>query len=1538
MADHAPRLDSLFAAAMAISSPAERAAFLDRACGENLRLRTELEGLLKAAEQAKSFLEQPPSEVIAAVQTGSADRHRAASLEAGLAATFSEEAAVVLGGAGHSVLKALGQTLDIPRVMLRESQLEGSDPITRPKSPEMPQRDLDSRYRLDGEIARGGMGAILKGRDTDLGRDLAIKVLLDAHKDKPEVIQRFVEEAQIGGQLQHPGIAPVYELGQFKDKRPFFSMKLVKGQTFAKLLADRDSPAADRGKFLGIFEQVCQTMAYAHSRGVIHRDLKPANIMVGAFGEVQVMDWGLAKVLPAGGVADEQKSQQVAAGQSMIATLRSGVGGSSPGAFGSTGSQTQMGSVMGTLAYMPPEQALGEIALVDERADVFGLGAILCEILTGKPPYVADHAAQIYRMASRGQLADCLQRLEACGADTELIALARHCLELEPADRPRNAGVLVERVTAYLESVELRLRESEIARAAEAARAVESLKTAREQEAAARAERRARRMQLGLASVVLLAVLMGGLAAAWTAAYQAHLKNSAIKAENDAKKAKADEVLARRRAENEELRAKQETRRAEAEKLRSDRMSATLAFDRGIQACGDGQVAEGLQWMAESLRVNPPEDKPFADVIRTSISRWCSELIALRHLISLDQKVTAVNYSPDGKLVLVSYGGTVAWFDATTGVETGKRLTQPGSITSLALSADGQLLATGSLERELRIWDVATGEQRFPPIPQPSTVTALDFSRSGHQVAVATGIVYLDAPSFAAVYDTATGQPVGPPLEHPKSVTGIKFHLAESQVLTSCGDGLLRTWEIATGKTLLEPLRFPASLGQLAIHSQRHVAAVSAGDQVHLVFVPDNRVMGHPMKYPAGINHLAFHPHLALLATAGSDGSARVWHWDTDDILGVPLMHQNYVTGTAFSPDGLSLVTSSEDKHARVFDLPLQSMMGIPLDKTDRPLVLRDATRSLVSGRPRTCITGRIPERIPHWIWDYLSAAFSADGRYVVTGSMDNHAYVWDLATGKMVGKPLAHENWVRCVAFHPDSKRVLTGSHDMTARLWDALTGEPRSPPLLNKSEVSEVEFSTDGSRLIVKAGRIVQVWQTDTATLIGVPLVHRESVLTACLSHDGRTVATSLDGLHPLLQFWDVQTSRPLGPPVFALRSVSGMRFEEGDQTLLTCSDEGIARRWQLPAVPQEESAVLQLLPQLVTGQKFISGNVLTPLSATEHRELRNRLLATGPAGRPERTAEAIEFWHDAQAATNEVIYDGGSAFAHFDQLLLTRYNDWTLHARYAASLHRYGMEPRTSDEWKLARQFGSQAALLDWCSERALQKERVYFSGEAIWFHQKALEIDPDNVECCRALGHCLARLGRFPEAREQFTRAVTLAPGRADALRDLAMVQLALDDRVSYRATCQKLLDVARTTDDIDVAYMTALTCVLDADCLQDWSPVTELAARCSARYEGDRCLEIAALYRAGRYDERLIYREKSTQVRYTHNVWEWIFQGLLQVKAGHEEAGRTILREKIEMVNLMDNAYPHDNGSTIWSDWIYHVQCHVLVAEAKALLE
>jgi serine/threonine protein kinase len=152
-------------------------------------------------------------------------------------------------------------------------------------------------YDLLEEIGSGGMGTVLRGHDAVLDRELAVKVLRDHFAGNPNMVGRFIDEARITGQLQHPFIVPVYNLGTLPDGRPFFAMKLVQGRTLATLLAERPAPDHDLPRFLKVFEQVCQTVAFAHSRGVIHRDLKPGNVMVGAFGEVQVMDWGLAKVL-----------------------------------------------------------------------------------------------------------------------------------------------------------------------------------------------------------------------------------------------------------------------------------------------------------------------------------------------------------------------------------------------------------------------------------------------------------------------------------------------------------------------------------------------------------------------------------------------------------------------------------------------------------------------------------------------------------------------------------------------------------------------------------------------------------------------------------------------------------------------------------------------------------------------------------------------------------------------------------------------------------------------------------------------------------------------------------------------------------------------------------------------------------------------------------------------------------------------------------------------------------------------------------------
>jgi serine/threonine-protein kinase len=346
------------------------------------------------------------------------------------------------------------------------------------------------RYVPLGEIGRGGMGVVYRVRDTALGREVALKVLQEEFAGDADRVQRFLDEACICGQLQHPGVPPVYDPGRWPDGRPYFAMKLVQGQTLAALLGARREPAEDRVRFLTIFQQVCQTLAYAHARGVVHRDLKPANVMVGAFGEVQVMDWGLAKVLPGGG----------AAGPGSPAPAAPEDGAAPPPRVEAAGGRSLPGQVMGTPPYMPPEQARGEVGLLDQRCDVFALGALLCEILTGAPPYAG---AAAHHQARTADLAGALDRLRACGADPDLLRLAERCLAADPGGRPADAGAVAPDVTAYLASVEQRLRAAELAAVEARVRAAQ--------------ERKARWLTATLAASVLGTVLVAAGGGWWLA-------------------------------------------------------------------------------------------------------------------------------------------------------------------------------------------------------------------------------------------------------------------------------------------------------------------------------------------------------------------------------------------------------------------------------------------------------------------------------------------------------------------------------------------------------------------------------------------------------------------------------------------------------------------------------------------------------------------------------------------------------------------------------------------------------------------------------------------------------------------------------------------------------------------------------------------------------------------------------------------------------------------------------------------------------------
>ncbi|MBN9521666.1 tetratricopeptide repeat protein [bacterium] len=440
-------------------------------------------------------------------------------------------------------------------------------------------------YRVTGEIGRGGMGRVLTATDLRFGRDVAVKVPLPGHA-AGETGRLFVREAVITGRLAHPGIPPAHHLGELPDGTPFLAMKLVRGRTLADLLAARPDPGHDLPRFVGVVEQVCQAVGYAHAQGIVHRDLKPANVMVGAFGEVQVMDWGLA-----------------AAGAGTVL-----VGG------GADGAPAPGTGVTGTPAYMAPEQARG--GHVDARADVFALGGVLAAVLVGRPPFWAEDAHATLALAAAGDTTAVLAALGACPADPDLIGIARRCLAADPAARPADGVAVARLVEAYRRGVEDRLRAAERDRAAAEARAAE--------------QRKRRRVQLALAAAVLVLVAGAGGVAVWRVREAADRRAEEVQRETEGR-----EQRARAAAEDE--------RREQAERDRKARATAAVAglLDRAEAGLRAGAADRAGPFLDQAAR------RAADDGVTDHAARLAADRRDLAMLDELD-RVDAYRWTPIG--------------------------------------------------------------------------------------------------------------------------------------------------------------------------------------------------------------------------------------------------------------------------------------------------------------------------------------------------------------------------------------------------------------------------------------------------------------------------------------------------------------------------------------------------------------------------------------------------------------------------------------------------------------------------------------------------------------------------------------------------------------------------------------------------------------------------------------------------------------------------------------------------------------------------
>ena len=1007
--------------------------------------------------------------------------HELEELAAGRATAAGDARAHV---AACAACGAALREIQINNGLLRE--LAAITPTTGPSRATRPQQFVVDGYELLEPIGHGTQGAVYKAVQTATKRLVAIKFLLGGPLASQRQRGRFDREIELAAALRHPNIVTVFDSGVSGEGRHFYAMEFVEG---APLDVHLSGAQLSIRQTLRLFARICSAVEYAHLHGIIHRDLKPANVLIDGAGEPRVVDFGLAKL--AGSEAPLDRT-----------------------------AMTRTGEFAGTFAYASPEQTQGDPEAIDARTDVYSLGVILFEMLTGELPY-----------GTSGALTDVLRAIAQAPPrapsnirpeiDGELETILYKALAKEPERRYQSAGELERDVEHYLRGEPI---------------------DAKRDSAWYMLRKTVQRHRLPFALTAAALLVLIGFAIAMSVAYR---------------RARVAEV-------NEAARSAE---------LANLLVVSNIERGRALGQAGNAALAEEILWREYLAELN--RDGGAAAV---SPARW-----ALWELYSAQPCLTTLEVAPStlSGFAIADDGHTAAFvrrgsrdielWDIPAKRRTGSLTTDVGLPCLLAISRGGGMLACGTLGGEVRLWDLTTRASASVRVAEPTRVLALTFSDDGKRVAAGT------ASGVIRVWRVPDLEPEHELRGHTGNITSLSFSPDGHSLASGSLDRTVRLWDMRRGAATLTPVRstrFPISF--VAFSPDGRSLAV-AGDEIALWALPDFTAH-RQLAYPTGVvTALRFSPDGSSVAVGSTDRTVQLWNLGPGEPTRRTFAgHTGPVTWLSFDADGGTLVSQSiEDRTLRRWESraePWNADLDGEGGHIQSACYSADgATLALAGTNPGVQLWDAARGRLIRTLGTSSpaqSVSISAPG-LIAAGLRDGSVVLWDLASGNARGTLREHQNSVNSVAFSPDGTRLASTGQDGTLRVWDPTTGRCLAESADAREPLSRVCFSADG-RWIAAGGKksndlsppgsdranLVHVWDADSGALRFSLAGHGAPVRTVCFAPDGRTLASGSDD--QAVRLWDLDSRRCIAVLEGHRHAIFGLSYR-GDGTLLASAGGG-------------------------------------------------------------------------------------------------------------------------------------------------------------------------------------------------------------------------------------------------------------------------------------------------------------------------------------------------------------------------------------------